>query len=428
MVEYYEEAEEYLEHISDDIPLFTNTREGVYSEGTRTAPAPLESNSDLFVSPLRAQLEKRRAERKAPTMPAPGGVAARLARFQGGSVPPQPGQHHSSRNGRSTLDGISMEAAAAIEIPGLQDGIADLQMTDSDDDNDIDDAGDEAEAFDDIPEAPSRSKETSPMMNPKSSPASMKLNGSPASDQSPGLPDKMMRELELSNSESCDVSPHVIQGLVQIMRDGSHEKRKKATIAMCNLCCESQQNRTYSGDAGAVPVLIAMMHDSNPDIHLQRLATACICNLSADPPLKDAIAQGGAIPHLSRLLQSDEDSGELHNMWDVLKPQTYIDVPVNISEYLHVQICMRARAYTHTHTRTHTHTHTPTCLSSHLSIYIHTYTYTFFLFLRICICMYACVYNRYIYIYIYTYMYVFIYIYICICMCTCIFSHVSVLN
>jgi len=146
MVEYYEEAEEYLEHISDDIPLFTNTREGVYSEGTRTAPAPLESNSDLFVSPLRAQLEKRRAERKAPTMPAPGGVAARLARFQGGSVPPQPGQHHSSRNGRSTLDGISMEAAAAIEIPGLQDGIADLQMTDSDDDNDID-AGDEAEAL-----------------------------------------------------------------------------------------------------------------------------------------------------------------------------------------------------------------------------------------------------------------------------------------
>jgi hypothetical protein len=43
-------------------------------------------------------------------------------------------------------------------------------------------------------------------------------------------------------------------------------------------------------------------------LHAQRLATACICNLSADPPLKDAIAKGGAIPCLSKLLESHEDS------------------------------------------------------------------------------------------------------------------------
>ena len=66
MVEYYEEAEEYLEHIADDIPLFTNTVEGVFSEGARTAPAPLETNSDLFVSPMRAQLARRRANLQAP--------------------------------------------------------------------------------------------------------------------------------------------------------------------------------------------------------------------------------------------------------------------------------------------------------------------------------------------------------------------------
>jgi hypothetical protein len=52
-----------------------------------------------------------------------------------------------------------------------------------------------------------------------------------------------MSELAFSNNESRDISPHVIQGLVQIMRDGVPEKRKKATIAMCNLCCESQQVR-----------------------------------------------------------------------------------------------------------------------------------------------------------------------------------------
>ena len=53
----------------------------------------------------------------------------------------------------------------------------------------------------------------------------------------------------------------------------------------------------------------------------QRLATACICNLSADPLLKDAIAKGGAIPYLSRLLESDEESGtDRIEMWDEPRP------------------------------------------------------------------------------------------------------------
>jgi hypothetical protein len=38
--------------------------------------------------------------------------------------------------------------------------------------------------------------------------------------------------------------------------------------------------------------------------------TACMCNLSADPLLKDAFVDGGAIPHLSKLLEAEEESGD----------------------------------------------------------------------------------------------------------------------
>jgi hypothetical protein len=224
MVDYYEEAEEYLENISDDIPLYTNTQDGVFSEGARTAPAPLEANSDLYVNPMRGAWASRRAVRAA--MPASGGVASAAARFQGNGggplVQPKP------------LASSLMQQEQAFEIPDLQDGIADLQMDSSDGDDDVD----TAEDFGDIPvaEMGSRSKESSPLLQPKN-------HGSPQSDQSPGLPDNLMSELAFSNNESRDISPHVIQGLVQIMRDGVPEKRKKATIAMCNLCCESQQVR-----------------------------------------------------------------------------------------------------------------------------------------------------------------------------------------
>ena len=234
MVEYYEEAEEFLENISDDIPLFTNTREGIVSEGTRTAPAPLETHSavassDLFVSPLRQQLLDRMAHRKNCSMG--GGGAAYIPRQLSPSLSPE------------------MQPEVFDEIPT----IANLQLDD-----------DEEEDYGDIPIAPSRSRETSPPMQPKTSP------GVPAADKSP-LQDKMMTDLVFSNDngDSRDVSPHVIQGLVQIMGDGPTDKKKKATIAMCNLCCESGQNRTYAGDAGAVSVLIAMM--KNNDAHLQVL-------------------------------------------------------------------------------------------------------------------------------------------------------------
>ncbi len=221
MVDYYEEAEEYLENISDDIPLYTNTQDGVFSEGARTAPAPLEANSDLYVNPMRSAWASRRH-----SQPASGGVASAAARFQGKGggplVQPKP------------LASSLMPQEQAFEIPDLQDGIADLQMDNSDGDDDVD----TAEDFGDIPvaEMKSRSKETSPLLQPKN-------HGSPLSDQSPGLPDNLMSELAFSNNEDRDISPHVIQGLVQIMREGSHEKQKKATIAMCNLCCESQQVR-----------------------------------------------------------------------------------------------------------------------------------------------------------------------------------------
>lgn len=122
------------------------------------------------------------------------------------------------------------------------------------------------------------------------------------------LPDKMMSELAFATKESREINASVLQGLVQLMTNGAAEKRRKATIALCNLCCESEMNRKNAGDAGAVPVLVEMMDEGNPDQHLRRLATACICNLSADPPLKDSIMRSGAIPHLSRLLTPVEDS------------------------------------------------------------------------------------------------------------------------
>ena len=57
-----------------------------------------------------------------------------------------------------------------------------------------------------------------------------------------------------------------------------------------------------------MPVLVAMMKDA--DEHMQRLATACVCNLSADPPLKDVIAEAGAIPYLSRIVESKDTSAD----------------------------------------------------------------------------------------------------------------------
>ena len=136
MVEYYEEAEEFLENISDDIPLFTNTREGIVSEGTRTAPAHLETHSavassDLFVSPLRQQLLDRMAHRKNCSMG--GGGAAYRPRQLSPSLSPE------------------MQPEVFDEIPT----IANLQLDDDDE-----------EDYGDIPIAPSRSRETSPPMQP----------------------------------------------------------------------------------------------------------------------------------------------------------------------------------------------------------------------------------------------------------------------
>jgi len=123
-------------------------------------------------------------------------------------------------------------------------------------------------------------------------------------DTSPGAASEAL----LASNDRRDVPPNVIQGLVKIMVGGTPDKRRKATIAMCNLCCESTQNRAAAHEAGVVAVLVGMMREANEDEHLRRLATACICNLSADPPLKDSIAASGAIQYLSGLLDPPEDS------------------------------------------------------------------------------------------------------------------------
>jgi hypothetical protein len=40
-------AEEYLDTIADDVPLFTNTREGVYSQVMPHSPNPMRTNLRL---------------------------------------------------------------------------------------------------------------------------------------------------------------------------------------------------------------------------------------------------------------------------------------------------------------------------------------------------------------------------------------------
>mmetsp|Transcript_35348 Transcript_35348/g.83185 ORF Transcript_35348/g.83185 Transcript_35348/m.83185 type:complete len:549 (-) Transcript_35348:119-1765(-) len=347
-----EDAELFLETIADDVPLFTNTREGVYSDGAKMTPAPLEAPSDLFVSPMRQQMRQyQRAASKSnlkPSQPSSnssqgsmsgtpnadgesGRVASARAAFEsmgfGGSFG---GSHRSfTASGKNllskTLDDEQKDQPFTID--GLQMEIADLQ-DDELDTSAIDSAADTSE-HESVAEKekPIPLRETPPEktngpnkpvekasaeeVKPKAVPIE-KPKPQPKPRSSPkdgdGLPEKVMSELAFSSSEGKEVTPAVIQGLVQIMKEGRIEKRKKATIAMCNLCCESSVNRANAGAAGAVPVLIDMMQDSNPDLQIQRLATACICNLSADPPLKDAIAAGGAIPHLSKLLETDEDS------------------------------------------------------------------------------------------------------------------------
>eukprot|EP00286_Rhodomonas_abbreviata_P009708 CAMPEP_0181338368 /NCGR_PEP_ID=MMETSP1101-20121128/28598_1 /TAXON_ID=46948 /ORGANISM="Rhodomonas abbreviata, Strain Caron Lab Isolate" /LENGTH=535 /DNA_ID=CAMNT_0023449091 /DNA_START=165 /DNA_END=1772 /DNA_ORIENTATION=- len=352
MSDGYEDAENFLETIADDVPLFTNTREGVYSDGARMAPAPLEAPSDLFVSPMRAQMRQYRAASK-PSQPASnsqdstaairleretsngvGRVANARAAFEsmGGSF--KSSFTSSTKSLTQEMKSLDEEQAEqALTIDGLQMEIADLQAdaldSDEDDGDTPADGGVSSEEGTDKKEkAPEAGKEEAvkeaggkeevhrkPSDESRSSRSGKKGAEKGKDGQTPApnekndnLPEKMMSELAFSGTDSKEVSPAVIQGLVQIMRESRQEKRKKATIAMCNLCCESSVNRANAGAAGAVPVLIEMMQDSNPDLQIQRLATACICNLSADPPLKDAIAQGGAIPHLSKLLDTNEDS------------------------------------------------------------------------------------------------------------------------
>ena len=243
------EAEEYLEQIADDIPLFTNTREGVFNTPA-APPAPMEAHSALadsgdFLSPLRQQLMQRMSKRNL----------------------------------------LAADIASEPRMASVQDSapaIADLQLEDSEEDEMTE------ERLVPTKIAPSKTKA------PSSVPSPNNMESFASSDK--------------QYNDGRDVSPHVVQGLVQIMRDGVHEKRKKSTIAMCNLCCGSLQNRQYAHEAGVVPVLVSMMKDA--DEHMQRLATACVCNLSADPPLKDTIVEAGAIPYLSRIVESKDTSAD----------------------------------------------------------------------------------------------------------------------
>lgn len=291
MIVLLQDAEEYLDNISDDIPLFTNTREGMFMGSVRTAPVPLETNSDLFVNPMREKFANRRPNPIPQRSSMPHGkVAAVAAQFADkGGIPFRSQQQNrggvggsDQRNGSTMvgLAGLQMDdSPETTAIPGLQDGIADLQM----DDDNADDA--EEENFDEIPffsRSPNlQPQRSSPLKSPLLVSTNRPINQSksPGSDSSPGLPDKLMNELAFTNSEIHDVSPHVIQGLVQIMHNGSQEKAKKATVAMCNLCCDSQTNRQYAGDAGAVQVLIEMLQDSKRDQHTH-VRASCVCLIS----------------------------------------------------------------------------------------------------------------------------------------------------
>ncbi|EKX40203.1 hypothetical protein GUITHDRAFT_113684 [Guillardia theta CCMP2712] len=261
-------ADDYVDEITDEVPLLTNTRDGVFSNHIATfTPAPLEATSDLFVSSHRDGIDRHKLEKYRQE---------------------QRTTQHASDQPDSLHKAEGAEANSEMFIPGLQEGIDDLQ------DDELD---------------TSLIESSSPNQEAKSPEANTQQE------------DEMISQFNASNPQNKDVSLAIMQNIVkadetrqrggalkfalQIMASNDKERKRKATIAMCNLCCESSQNRINAGNAGTIDVLIKILSAEDESLDLKRLATACMCNLSAENALKERVADSGAIPILAKLLKAD---------------------------------------------------------------------------------------------------------------------------
>jgi len=245
-------ADDYVDEITDEVPLLTNTRDGVFSNHIATfTPAPLEATSDLFVSSHRDGIDRHKLEKYRQE---------------------QRTTQHASDQPDSLHKAEGAEANSEMFIPGLQEGIDDLQ------DDELD---------------TSLIESSSPNQEAKSPEANTQQE------------DEMISQFNASNPQNKDVSLAIMQNIVKIMASNDKERKRKATIAMCNLCCESSQNRINAGNAGTIDVLIKILSAEDESLDLKRLATACMCNLSAENALKERVADSGAIPILAKLLKAD---------------------------------------------------------------------------------------------------------------------------
>jgi len=114
------------------------------------------------------------------------------------------------------------------------------------------------------------------------------------------------------NDESSAVKPNtgVFDALVRAIagrRGASDEERMRAATAVCNLCCDSAQNREIALQAGAVPALIMLLEGSYGPYRgrIQQVASAALSNLSGDAECKQAIALSKAPELLQRVLCGD---------------------------------------------------------------------------------------------------------------------------
>ena len=96
------------------------------------------------------------------------------------------------------------------------------------------------------------------------------------------------------------ISAGVFDALVRTIkgRKGGQdqEERLKAATALCNLCCDSAQNREIAFQSGAVDALVGLMQSSFGKLaaRTQEVAAACFSNLSGDRSCKAAIAASAA--------------------------------------------------------------------------------------------------------------------------------------
>ena len=87
---------------------------------------------------------------------------------------------------------------------------------------------------------------------------------------------------------------------------GHEEDQVKAATALCNLCCDSAQNREIARQCGAVEALVQLLKGAGGEHKARTIecAAACFSNLSGDRQCKAAIAASDAPSLLKQVLSS----------------------------------------------------------------------------------------------------------------------------